>query len=186
MSFATLIEPIALWQRVGRELGQPVRAAQRLALLALLGAFGPACAVYAGSHWVSAITGAEIGMLTLKEGQFDPFRATFLGLLLVPLLQSVMYLLLASIYRLPRQPLTAYAVAVVGLIPVYVAGLTLVFMPAVLLTVGAFFLSCFWWAVGARTLLGVAPGDSAEFNAIAIVGTTVLLQFVGTLLGSLL
>jgi len=185
MSFGTLIEPVALWQRVARELARPPRALQRLALIALLGAFGPACAVYAGARWVSAWTDGDLGFLPMAEGRFDPFRATFVALLIAPALLTAMYLMLGRLFRLPHRPLAAFAVAVVGTLPVYAAGLTLVFPPAILVVVGAFMVSCFWWAVGARTLLGVSPDETAEFNAISIVGTVVLMQFAGVLLSPL-
>jgi hypothetical protein len=61
----------------------------------------------------------------------------------------------------------------------------MVFLPAILLVIGAFLLSCFWWAVGLRTVLGVSPRDSAEFNAISLIGLIVLMQFAGALLADL-
>ena len=182
MSFGRLIEPLALWQRVARELATPSRAATRLALLALAGALGPALAVYAGTRWVSGMVGAEIGFLPVTAGRIDPFRATFFGLLIAPPLLAAMFVLLARVYRLPPRPLAAFAVAVVGALPIYAAGLTMVFVPAILLVIAAFLLSCLWWALGARTLLGVAADDSAEFNAIAIIGLVVLMQFAGGML----
>jgi hypothetical protein len=185
VSFGTVFEPLGLWQRVARELESPQRAAGRLALIALLGAFGPACAVYAGTHLVNLLTDGDLGFLPLAEGRIDPFRATFVGLLIAPALLAVVYLLLGRVYKLPLRPLAAFAVAVVGALPIYLAGLTMVFMPAILLVVCAFVLSCFWWAVGLRTVFGVSPRDSAEFNAISILGLIVLMQLAGALLSDL-
>lgn len=180
------MEPLALWQRVAQELAAPRRALGRLALLALLGALGPACAIYAGTHWLTVDWDGELGFLPAAEGRVDPFRATFLGLLIAPLLLAAMYLLASRMYRLPQRPLAAFAVAVVGALPVYVAGLAMVFMPAILLVIAAFLLSCFWWASGARELLGVAADDSAEFNVIAIFGSIILMQFAGSALSTLI
>jgi hypothetical protein len=56
----------------------------------------------------------------------------------------------------------------------------------VLLLFAAFFLSCFWWSAGLRTVLGVPPGDASEFNVLALLGSGVLLQFGGALLVGLL
>lgn len=185
MSFGSVFEPLGLWARVAEELQQPQRAAGRLAFIALLGAFGPACAVYAGTHWVGALLDSEVGFAPLAAGRIDPFRATFLGLLIAPLLLAAVYLLMGRLYRLPPRPLAAFAVAVVGALPIYAAGLTMVFLPAILLVIGAFLLSCFWWAVGLRTVFGVSPRDSAEFNAISILGLIVLMQFAGAVLADL-
>jgi hypothetical protein len=182
VSLGRVFEPLALWQRVAQELAQPRRALGRLALMALLGAFGPACAVYAGTHWVNRFTDGELGFTPLADGRIDPFRATFLGLLIAPPLLTVMYLLLGRYYRLAARPLAAFAVAVVGALPIYAAGLTMVFTPAILLVIGAFLLSCLWWSVGLRTVLRVPPGEAAEFNALAILGLIVLMQFSGALL----
>jgi hypothetical protein len=77
-------------------------------------------------------------------------------------------------------------VAVVGALPIYAAGLALVVLPGVLLLFAAFFLSCFWWSAGLRTVLGVPPGDAGEFNVLALLGSGMLLQFGGALLVGLL
>lgn len=182
MSFGSVFEPLGLWARVAEELRQPQRAAGRLAFVALLGAFGPACAVYAGTHWVGALLDGELGLAPQATGRIDPFRATFLGLLIAPPLLAAVYLLLGRLYRLQARPLAALAVAVIGALPIYAAGLTMVFLPAILLVICAFLLSCFWWSVGLRTVYGVAPREAAEFNAISIIALLVLMQFAGALL----
>lgn len=178
-------EPLSLWRRVEQRLAQPRRALGTLLLVALLGAFGAASAVALGARWFSVLWDGDIGFVPFADGRIDPFRATFLGMLLAPLALMAMYLLLGRYYRLPSRPLAAFAVAVSGAIPVYVAGLTMVFMPAILLVISAFVRSCFWWATGARLLLGVAADDSAEFNAISIIGSILLMQFAGGLLAGL-
>lgn len=188
MSLSDLFEPIGLWQRVAGHLAQPARAWRTLAVIALLGAFGTAAAVWVGNTYLTTAWDGELGFVPFADGRIDPFRATFVGLLVAPLLLAAMYLLLGRVYRLRHavsRPLAAFAVAVVGALPVYAAGLTMVFMPAILLVICAFLVSCFWWAVGARSLLGVAAEESAEFNAISIVGTIVLMQFAGAALAGL-
>ncbi len=180
---SSLFEPLALWARVRAELARPQRAAWRLLTLALLGALGPACAVALGSTLLSTHWDGELGFVPAAAGRIDPFRGTFVGLLVAPAALAAMFMLLGRLYRLRDCTLlAACAVAVVGALPVYVAGLTMVFMPAILLVIAAFLLSCFWWAVGARTVLGVTEGDAAEFNAIAIIGSVVLMQFAGSVL----
>jgi hypothetical protein len=188
MLFSALIEPIGLWQRVAQLLAsQPARLLRLLAMGVVLGAFGSASAVYVGTRWFSTDSSmGALGFLPGGAGGVDAFQTTFLGLLIAPFVLAQVYLVLLRVYGLPRRWLAAFAVAVIGALPIYLAGLTLMFVPAILLVVGAFLLSCMWWAVGARQLLAVAPTDSAEFNAIAIVATVVLLQVVGALVaGSL-
>ncbi|MCU0951324.1 MAG: hypothetical protein MUC68_09715 [Burkholderiaceae bacterium] len=189
MSFADVFEPRGLWQRVAGLLAQPARAWRALVALALAGAFGTAGAVWIGNRFLSTAWDGELGFVPFADGRIDPFRATFVGLLVAPLLLAAMYLLLGRVYRLQRvasAPLTSFAVAVVGALPVYAAGLTMMFMPAILLVICAFLLSCFWWAAGARSLLGVPEGETAEFNAISILGCIVLMQFAGAALSGLM
>ena len=80
----------------------------------------------------------------------------------------------------------AFATAVIGLVPLYVACSFLFFLPAILLVCLAFFVSCLWWGAGAQRLLGIDEGHSAEATAIALLLASVLLQFLGGWLSQLL
>jgi hypothetical protein len=183
MLFSALIEPTSLWQRAAQLLAsQPARLLRFLAFGVVLGAFGSAGAVYVGIRWFSTDSSmGALGFLPDMAGGIDAFRITFLGLLIAPFVLAQVYLVLLRVYGLPRRWLAAFAVAVIGALPIYLAGMTLLFVPAIVLVVAAFLLSCMWWVVGVRQLLAVAPTDSAEFSAIAIVATVVLLQVVGAL-----
>jgi hypothetical protein len=183
----TWFEPLPLWAQVNALLaGPPREALLKLCGLALLGAAGVASAVWIGTAYFDTQWNAGLGFHSLDTLAFEPFRTTLAGFVLAPLALAALYLALAPLYRLPRRPLAALAVAVVGALPIYAAGLALVVLPGVLLLFAAFFLSCFWWSVGLRTVLGVPPGDASEFNVLALLGSGLLLQFGGALLVGLL
>jgi hypothetical protein len=180
-------EPLSLWAQVNALLAADAgRALRRLAGLALLGAAGVASAVWLGTTFFDTAWHADLGFHSIDTLAFEPFRTTLAGFLLAPLALAAMYLLMAPLYRLPRRPLAAFAVAVVGALPIYGAGLTLVVVPGVLLLLAAFFLSCCWWSTGLRQVLGVPPRDATEFNVLALLGSGLLLQFGGALIIGLL
>lgn len=181
------LEPLNLWARVRALLaGSPGRACAQLVGLAALGAAGVASAMYLGTTYLSTDWNADLGFRPVGMMTFDPFRTTLIGFVLAPVSLAVMYLLLLPLYRRPRQPLAAFAVAVVGALPVYAAGLLLFALPAVVLLFAAFVLSCFWWSAGVREVLGISGGEATEFSVIALLGSGVLLQFGGALVSGLL
>lgn len=113
--------------------------------------------------------------------QPDRGWAPFLGLWAVaaggPFVQGVISAWLLKLYARPRQWVRPIAVAVIGSIPTYIAGLSLILLPGILIVVVAFLVSCAWWSSGSRTLLGVIDADSAEYVAVSLVlsGALVLL-----------
>lgn len=179
----SLIDPVELWDGVAARLARdPAGSAGRLVLLVLLGAAGMAAAVAIGTQYITVLWNADFGFLPSDDGRFDPLRWTLVGGLAAPLFIAAMFLVMTPLYRQPRRPLAAFAVAAVGLAPVYVAGLSLVFMPAILLVGIALIVSAFWWAAGAQRLLGIPSGELAEFTVLALLGASVLLQFLGAAL----
>jgi hypothetical protein len=79
---------------------------------------------------------------------------------------------LLPFYRRRRQWLAAFAVFVIGAVPLYVAGLSLLLLPGILLVLVAFFISFVWWTTGARELLGVPHGEAIEFVTMTVLGTS--------------
>lgn len=181
---AAVLEPAALWTRVALELEQrPQRLARQLVLISLGGPLGCALAVYVGTQWLTTLWHNDFGFLptVAQSGRIDPFRATLLGAWLAPLLLALAFLVLAPMYRQPRRVLASFAVALVGALPVYAAGLLMFTLPAILLVLLAFCVSCFWWSQGAQRLLGIRQDDAGEFLVLALVGSSVVLQFCGAL-----
>ena len=78
-----------------------------------------------------------------------------------------------------RGPRAAFATAVFGAVPLYVACSFLFFMPAILLVFLAFLVSCNWWGAAEQRLLGVDAARSAELTAVSLLGASVALQFAG-------
>ena len=58
--------------------------------------------------------------------------------------------------------------AIIGSVPLYVAGVTLVLLPGILLFAIAFVISCGWWASGNRRLLGLEYSESPEHVAVSL------------------
>ena len=152
----------------------------------MAGALVPALAVYVGTRYLTTAWDFELGYTPVSEGRIDPFRATLCGLLLAPWLMAAVATLVAPLYDRPRQPRAAFAVAVVGAVPLYVACSFMFFMPAILLVALAFIVSCNWWGAAEQRLLGIDPARSAELTAVNLVGASVALQFTGGWLAPLL
>ena len=152
----------------------------------MAGALVPALAVYVGTRYLTTAWDFELGYTPVSEGRIDPFRATLFGLLLAPWLIAAVATLVAPLYDRPRQPRAAFAAAVVGAVPLYVACSFMFFMPAILLVALAFIVSCNWWGAAEQRLLGIDPARSAELTAVNLVGASVALQFTGGWLAPLL
>lgn len=175
-----LFSPHSLVDRVARRLERrPASTTIAVVALSVAGAVVPAIAVYLGTRYLTTAWDFELGYTPVSEGRIDPFRATLFGLLLAPWLMAAVATLAAPLYDRPRQPRAAFAAAVVGTVPLYVACSLMFFMPAILLVALAFFVSCNWWGAAEQRLLGVDPGRSAELTAVSLVGASVALQFAG-------
>ena len=66
----------------------------------------------------------------------------------------------------------------IGSIPVYAAGATLIWLPGILIVVVALLISCSWWGSGSRRLLGISDGESAEYIAASLTVAGALLVLV--------
>jgi hypothetical protein len=184
--YSQLFAPEARWRAVAaRNEADPAGAWGRLLARWLLGAAGGTAAIYVGTTWLTVEWNDALGYRPAGADRFDPVAATLLALLLAPVLLAIVYLLLGRMFRLPVRPLAAFSVALIGATPVYLAALTLFFMPAVLLLMFGLFVSIFWWAQGVRALLAVPERDVIEFNVIALLLAGVALQFAGSALGAL-
>lgn len=175
-----LFEPDRLWDAF--EQGSRGRGgfqlAQRVIAMAVVGAFGIALASEIGVRLFNTDWNYVAGYTTQRSRGFGPFFMLWAMALLLPIAQGLIAAALLPMYSRPRRWARGVAVAVMGSIPVYLAGLTLVFLPGILLVAFAFLISCAWWASGSRRLLGVQAGDSADFVAASLVGSSALIFFV--------
>lgn len=182
-----LLEPEALLGKVAETMARdPGASMLRLLSLMVAGASWTAAAVYVGTHWLTMQWNFDLGFMPIVSGRINPVRAAVFAYFVGPALLAFTFFLMAPLYGQPRRPHASLAVAVVGTLPIYVASVTMFFMPAVLLVALAFLVSCFWWGLGAQRLLGIKPGDAAEFTGLAIIGASVMLQFASALLAQAL
>ena len=183
----SLFSPETLVDRVARQLERrPAATATWLVALSVVGALVPALAVYVGTRYLTTAWDFELGYTPVSDGRIDPFRATLFGLLLAPWLIAAITTLVAPMYDRPRQPRKAFATAVIGTVPLYIACSFMFFMPAILLVGFAFLVSCNWWGVAEQRLLGIDSGRSAELTAVSLLGASVALQFAGGWLSGML
>ena len=70
---------------------------------------------------------------------------------------------------------------VFGSLPIYAAAPALIVLPGILLVCVAFLISCSWWGSGARTLLGVPLGESADHVAASIITGSLVVTLAAAL-----
>jgi len=183
----SLLSPEARLTATEVEIASAPRASlARLLLTMVAGATVSAVAVYAGTRWLTTAWNFDLGFVPAFVDRIDPLRATLFTMIGGPLLLALAFTLVAPLFGQPRRPHAALAVAVIGMMPIYVVGALMFFMPAVLLLLLAFFVSCFRWGHGAQRLLGVPHGEVAEFIAITLIAASVALQIAGALLADLM
>lgn len=182
-----VLEPESFWDKVAQQFDSARAAAIHRALLTMvLGALFAAGAAELGARAFNTNWNVDLGVLTRPGGVFSPFVFTFAAALVWPLLLAALMGALLPMFRQPRRWSAALLVAVHGALPLYLTGATMMFAAASLLLVIAFVLSGFWWAAGARRLLGIGPRESAEFVGVTVLGAIILSQFVGAMLGGLM
>jgi hypothetical protein len=182
-----VLEPESFWDGIAAQFeSAPASAIHRALLTMVLGALVAAGAAELGARVFNIHWNVDLGVLTRPGGVFSPFAFTFAAALAWPLLLAALMGALLPLFRQPRRWRAALLVAVHGALPLYLTGATLMFFAATLLLLIAFVLSGFWWAAGARRLLGIGPRESAEFIGVTVLGAIILSQFVGAMLGGLM
>ena len=174
-----LIEPEGLWQAVCAGLGKP-RANLLLALIPVLGAFAVASAAEIGVRVFDSAWNPVFGYSARPDADGARFASLWAALALAPFVQGLVGALVLPLYSRPRRWLAALAVAVVGTVPLYVAGLAIVMLPGIIVVLGGFFVSAVWWARGARELLDVAQAECIEYVAATLVASSALLLLAST------
>ncbi len=170
-------DPDSWWDFIEPKLDQR-HVLPMLLGVALVGGFGIALATEIGVRIFNTDWNYVAGYGMQRDRGGAPFLALWGIAAGAPLMQGLVGAHLLKFYSRPRQWLRSIAVAVVGTIPVYVAGLTLVVLPGILVVVIAFLVSCAWWSSGSRRLLGIVYGDSAEHVAGTLVLSGALLVLV--------
>ncbi|MEO8188403.1 MAG: hypothetical protein ABI580_13675 [Burkholderiaceae bacterium] len=143
--------------------------------LASAGAFGIALACEIGIRHFNTDWNYALGYSVQRGRDWQPFFALWAGVVIWPIVLGLVGVALLKIYSRPLCWRRGVAVAIIGSIPMYVAGLTLVLLPGILLFAVAFLISCGWWASGNRRLLGIRDSESAEHVAVSLTISGVLM-----------
>lgn len=172
-----MFQPLALWCKVARRLERPDVSLQLLQLLGLaaLGGGGIALASEVGVRVFNTDWHPIAGYSVQPSRTWSTFFSLWLLYALAPLVQGLSGAWLLTLYRRPRQWRAALAVSVVGMTPIYLAGLSLVLLPGILLVCVAFLISCMWWSSGCEELLGVPSGESADYVAAMLISSSAVI-----------
>jgi hypothetical protein len=170
----SLLDPDAWWDQVERHLDDG-DAAVFLFTIAVVGGFGIALACEVGIRVFNTDWHVVAGYNVQPARGWVPFFALWGVLTLMPIVQGLVGACLLPLYSRPRRWLASVGVAIVGAVPVYLAGLTLVLLPGILIVVVAFLLSCAWWGSGSQRLLAVPASESADFVAASLLLTSGIL-----------
>ncbi len=170
----TLLEPDAWWDFIEPKLDRG-QALPILLAVALAGGLNIAAATEIGVRNFNTDWNYVAGYGMQPDRGWAPFLALWAVAAIAPFAQGLVSAYLLKLYVRPRQWLRAMAVAVIGSIPTYVAGLGLILLPGILIVVTAFLVSCAWWSSGGRRLLGVIDSDSADHVAVSLVLSGALL-----------
>jgi hypothetical protein len=169
-----LLDPDAWWDQVEGHLDDG-DAARYLFTLAIVGGFGIAFASEVGIRVFNTDWHVVAGYNVQRDRDWIPFFSLWGVLTLMPIVQGLVGACLLPLYSRPRRWLGSIGVAIVGAVPVYMAGLTLVLLPGILLVSVAFLLSCAWWGDGCRRLLAVPASESADFVGASLLITSAIL-----------
>jgi hypothetical protein len=167
------------WAALARD---PLPASTLWLRIALPCSLGVALALATGSALFNRDWHADWGYSTRLE---DAPRVALTALLVsagAPLLLAAIMQRVAAMYRARPGFAAALRVAVHGSLPLWLAGLTLFLMPMLLLGFPAALMALSHYGAGARALLGIAPGESAEFVGITMLLFAVLLSIGGAAL----
>ena len=168
-------EPDSWWDAVESRLGDR-RLAIGLLALACAGAFGIALACEIGIRYFNTDWNYGLGYSVQRGRDWQPFFALWAGVVIWPIVLGLVGVALLKIYSRPLCWRRGVAVAIIGSIPMYIAGLTLVLLPGILVFAIAFLISCSWWADGNRRLLGIRDSESAEHVAVSLTISGVLMM----------
>ncbi len=110
---------------------------------------------------------------------------TFGGSVLAVGTLAAAFFAIAPMYEIRRDWPSALSVAAYGTTPVWLAGVLLVRPPLVAVAILAMVHACYLYFAGLQRVAGVKRGDAAEFVALAVLLTTLVLVVAGALLSFL-
>ena len=178
-----LTDPEAWWDAIEPLLGDR-RFTIGLIVLALAGSFVVTLASEIGIRIFNTDWDRTLGYSVQPNRDWQPFWTVWVGFTIATIVQGLVGAALLKIYSKPQRWLRGVAVAIIGTIPMYVTGITLVLLPGILLFAIAFVISCGWWASGNRRLLGLTQSESFEHVAVSLMLSGGLMVLVASGLSS--
>lgn len=176
-----LLEPVQLWEWVADRRRRP-GAVVALLVVAALGGLIVATATEIGVRAFNTDWNYVAGYSPQPNRGWAPFVMLGFSAAALPLAQGLAGAWLLPLYGRPRDWVGGLAVGVVGSLPIYAVAPALIMLPGILLVCIAFLVSCAWWGSGARMLLGVPIGESADHVVASIIAGTIVLTIVSAVL----
>jgi hypothetical protein len=171
-----LFEPEAVWQWAARRRTH-AGWMWTLVAIAVVGGLVVAAATEIGVRVFNTDWNYVAGYSVPFERGWRPMLLLWLAATGLPLAQGLFGAWLLPMYGQPRDWAGGLTVGVIGSLPIYAAAPALVMLPGLLLVCVAFLVSCSWWGSGARLLLGVRIGESADHVIASIIAASLALSF---------
>ena len=175
----SLFEPEGLWRVVRERIGERGAFAWLL-LVPIIGGLAVALAAETGVRVYNTEWSPVFGYSARPDDGGARLRLLWVALAVAPWVQAAVGGMILPLYRAPRRWFVAFAVAVVGTVPLYVAGLALIVLPGIMLVFFAFSVSFVWWTTGACELLEVPRGEGAEFVTVTVLASSSVLFLCST------
>lgn len=172
-----LLEPEPVWRWVARRRERPGWLATLVAV-AVAGGLVVAVATEIGVRVFNTDWSFVAGYSVQPDRGWQPLLTLWLAATGLPLAQGIVGGWLLPMYGQPRDWAGGLAVGVYGSLPIYVVAPALAVLPGIMLVCVAFLVSCAWWGSGARSLLGVPIGESADHVVASIVVGSLAMSFV--------
>lgn len=154
----------------------PEIAAERMPPIALIALYVIPLSLIPAVAWMIGVLGGGYYIVIPGFGEVVPLaRIATAGVLVVAdsifsvVILAAAFWLLAPLYCVRRNMHAAFKVAAYGTTPVWLMGAVLLFPVLTLFMAAAVFYALYLYVRGLDDLLGVAPGDGAEFVGIAMV-----------------
>ena len=157
----SLFEAERAWQWAARRRTRPGWI-WTLVAIAIVGGLVVAAATEIGVRVFNTDWNYVAGYSAQPERGWKPMLMLWLAATGLPLAQGLFGGWLLPMYGRPRDWAGGLTVGVLGSLPIYAVAPSLVMLPGILLACVAFLVSCSWWGSGARVLLGVSIGESAD------------------------
>lgn len=171
-----LFEPERVWLWAARQRTRPGWIWTPVAV-AVVGGFVVAVATEIGVRVFNTDWNFVAGYSVQPDRGWKPLLVLWLAAAGLPIAQGLFGGWLLPMYGRPRDWSGGLTVGVLGSLPIYAVAPALAVLPGILLVCVAFLLSCSWWGSGARSLLGVPIGESADHVVASIIAGSLALSF---------